>query len=134
MARARAACGFTGVSRRARFRKRGEPAVTAAAARAAIEQAAVAPLDALLKLEPAALCADFVPSVAESWFAATRLESLAKRASRAIPLQNLTHVGASLSAAELAHAIDDPRAPMPSFRRLPATRFRALVRFLSLLR
>jgi mono/diheme cytochrome c family protein len=50
------------------------------------------------------------------------------------PGQNLTHVGASLSEREIEHAIEDPRAPMPSFRHLPAAKLRALVRFLSLLR
>jgi mono/diheme cytochrome c family protein len=50
------------------------------------------------------------------------------------PGQNLTHVGASLSEAEIEHAIKDARAPMPSFARLPAAKLRVLVRFLSLLR
>jgi mono/diheme cytochrome c family protein len=50
------------------------------------------------------------------------------------PGQNLTHVGASLSEAEIEHAITHARAPMPSFARLPAAKLRALVRFLSLLR
>jgi cytochrome c551/c552 len=50
------------------------------------------------------------------------------------PGQSLTHVGASLSEAEIEHAITHARAPMPSFAHLPAAKLRALVRFLSLLR
>jgi hypothetical protein len=50
------------------------------------------------------------------------------------PGQNLTRVGSRLSPHQLEHALVDSRAPMPSFNRLPASRRRALVRFLSLLR
>jgi hypothetical protein len=50
------------------------------------------------------------------------------------PGTNLTHIGAKLSERQLEHVIRDPRAPMPSFRNLPAEKFRALVRFLTLLR
>jgi mono/diheme cytochrome c family protein len=50
------------------------------------------------------------------------------------PGQNLTHVGADLTESEIARALADPRKPMPSFRKLPAQKFRAVVRFLSLLR
>jgi len=50
------------------------------------------------------------------------------------PGPNLTHIGSKLSEREIAHAIVDPRAPMPSFRHLPAQKFRDIVRFLALLR
>ena len=46
----------------------------------------------------------------------------------------LTQIGAALSKQQLEHALVDPREPMPSFRRLPAAKFKALVEFLSLLR
>jgi len=42
--------------------------------------------------------------------------------------------GAVLSKQQLEHALVAPRQPMPSFRRLPAAKFKALVEFLSLLR
>jgi hypothetical protein len=42
--------------------------------------------------------------------------------------------GAVLSKQQLEHALVAPREPMPSFRRLPAAKFKALVEFLSLLR
>jgi hypothetical protein len=50
------------------------------------------------------------------------------------PGQNLTHVAARLSSRELEEVLVAPRAPMPSFKHLPASRLRDLVRFLSLLR
>ena len=50
------------------------------------------------------------------------------------PGPNLTNVGSKLSERAIAHALADPRAPMPSFRRLPPRRFHDIVRFLALLR
>jgi hypothetical protein len=50
------------------------------------------------------------------------------------PGPNLTHVGSTLATPQLEHALIDPRAPMPSFKHLPAAKFRAVVEFLSLLR
>jgi mono/diheme cytochrome c family protein len=50
------------------------------------------------------------------------------------PGPNLTHVGARLDEQQLVHALIDPRAPMPSFKRLPRVKLVALTRFLSLLR
>ncbi len=50
------------------------------------------------------------------------------------PGPNLTHVGSTLSTPQLEHSIIDPRAPMPSFRHLPAAKLKAVVEFLSLLR
>jgi ubiquinol-cytochrome c reductase cytochrome b subunit/menaquinol-cytochrome c reductase cytochrome b/c subunit len=50
------------------------------------------------------------------------------------PGPNLTHVGSKLQEPEIAHALEDPRAPMPSFRHLPAQKFHEVVRFLALLR
>ncbi len=50
------------------------------------------------------------------------------------PGQNLTHVGARLSSPQIEHAILSPRAPMPSFKNLPAKKLHDLVRFLSLMR
>jgi hypothetical protein len=50
------------------------------------------------------------------------------------PGQNLTRVGAQLSSPQIEHAILSPRAPMPSFKNLPARKLRNLVRFLSLMR
>jgi hypothetical protein len=50
------------------------------------------------------------------------------------PGQNLTHIGSKLSEREIAHAIVDPRAPMPSFRDLPAQKRHDIVRFLAALR
>jgi hypothetical protein len=49
------------------------------------------------------------------------------------PGQNLTHIGSKLSTTQIEHALLDPRAPMPSFRNLPAKKLRTIVRFLSLL-
>lgn len=46
----------------------------------------------------------------------------------------LTHVGSRLDEAEIRRALIRPLAPMPSFKNLPANRFHALVRFLTLLR
>lgn len=45
----------------------------------------------------------------------------------------LTHIGSTLSTRGIERALIDPSEPMPSFKRLPKTKFRALVRFLSLL-
>lgn len=50
------------------------------------------------------------------------------------PGSNLTHIGAKLSEREIAHALVDSRAPMPSFSRLPAQKSHDIVRFLALLR
>lgn len=50
------------------------------------------------------------------------------------PGPNLTHIGSKFSEREIAHAIVDPRAPMPSFSHLPAQKFHDIVRFLALLR
>lgn len=50
------------------------------------------------------------------------------------PGQNLTHIGSKLSPAQIEHAIIDARAPMPSFKGLPARKLHDIVRFLSLLR
>lgn len=50
------------------------------------------------------------------------------------PGQNLTHVGARLSPSQIERALVSSRAPMPSFRNLPAGKRKDLVRFLSLLR
>lgn len=50
------------------------------------------------------------------------------------PGQNLTHIGAQLSPRQIEHAVLSPRAPMPSFKRLPATKLHDLIRFLSLMR
>jgi len=50
------------------------------------------------------------------------------------PGSNLTRIGFALTERQIAHALVDPREPMPSFRNLPAQRFHDLVRFLALLR
>lgn len=50
------------------------------------------------------------------------------------PGPDLTHVGARLDERQLVHALIDPRAPMPSFKRLPRAKLAALTRFLALLR
>lgn len=50
------------------------------------------------------------------------------------PGQNLTHIGARFSTPQIEHAILSPRAPMPSFKNLPAKKLHDLVRFLSLMR
>jgi hypothetical protein len=50
------------------------------------------------------------------------------------PGQNLTHVGARLSSREIEEVLVSPRAPMPSFKNLPANKLHDLTRFLSLLR
>jgi hypothetical protein len=50
------------------------------------------------------------------------------------PGENLTHIGSKLSERELVHALGDPRAPMPSFRNLPAEKLHDIVRFLAALR
>lgn len=46
----------------------------------------------------------------------------------------LDNIGSRLSKRQLVSALDDPRAPMPSYRNLPAGKFKALVEFLTLLR
>jgi mono/diheme cytochrome c family protein len=50
------------------------------------------------------------------------------------PGPNLTTIGSRLSAPQLEHELRDPKAPMPSFKAMPAKQFRALVYFLSQLR
>ncbi|HEY2768267.1 MAG TPA: c-type cytochrome [Solirubrobacteraceae bacterium] len=50
------------------------------------------------------------------------------------PGRNLTHVGRRLSSREIEAALVSPRAPMPSFKRLPTRKLHDLIRFLSLLR
>jgi hypothetical protein len=50
------------------------------------------------------------------------------------PGRNLTHIGSKLSERELAHALVDPQAPMPSFDHLPAQKLHDIVRFLAALR
>ncbi|MGA9313749.1 MAG: c-type cytochrome [Solirubrobacteraceae bacterium] len=46
----------------------------------------------------------------------------------------LTHIGSTLSARQIEHAILDPTEPMPSFSHMPAAKLKTLVEFLSLLR
>jgi hypothetical protein len=46
----------------------------------------------------------------------------------------LTHIGSTRTPASIERAIIKPTAPMPSFRRLPRTKLRAVVTFLSSLR
>jgi hypothetical protein len=50
------------------------------------------------------------------------------------PGQNLTHIGSKLSERQIARALVNPRAPMPSFRDLPTRKFHDIVRFLGALR
>jgi len=50
------------------------------------------------------------------------------------PGANLTHVGSMLSRRRIERALVKTRAPMPSFKRLPAAKLRAIATFLSLLR
>lgn len=50
------------------------------------------------------------------------------------PGPNLTRVRERLSRPRIEHALRRPTAPMPSFRNLPPTKFKAVVTFLSLLR
>jgi hypothetical protein len=50
------------------------------------------------------------------------------------PGKNLTHVGSELAPAAIARALVNPRAPMPSFRGIPAPRFKDIVRYLAALR
>jgi hypothetical protein len=50
------------------------------------------------------------------------------------PGQPLTHIGSTLTEAQIEHALISPRAPMPSFENLPAAKLEAVIRFLSLLR
>jgi hypothetical protein len=46
----------------------------------------------------------------------------------------LTHVGAHLSRSQIERVLRHPSEPMPSFKNLPKSKFRALARFLALLR
>jgi hypothetical protein len=50
------------------------------------------------------------------------------------PGPNLTHIGSKLSEREIARALVNARAPMPSFSHLPARKLRDAVRFLAALR
>jgi hypothetical protein len=50
------------------------------------------------------------------------------------PGPGLTHIGSMLSKRSIEHALIDPSAPMPSFKHLPAAKFKAVVEFLSELR
>jgi Cytochrome C oxidase, cbb3-type, subunit III len=45
----------------------------------------------------------------------------------------LTHIGSTLTEKQIEHALISPRAPMPSFKNLPAAKLKAVVKFLSLL-
>ena len=47
------------------------------------------------------------------------------------PGPNLTHIGSLLPQAAIASTLINPTAPMPSFRNLPAQKFKSLVSFLS---
>jgi len=47
------------------------------------------------------------------------------------PGPQLTHIGARLPALGIARTLVNPTAPMPSFRNLPASKFNAIVYFLS---
>jgi Cytochrome c len=49
------------------------------------------------------------------------------------PGQPLTHIGSTLTEAQIEHALITPQAPMPSFKNLPTAKFKAVVEFLSLL-
>lgn len=53
---------------------------------------------------------------------------------KAGPGPNLSYVGSMLPAGIIERVLIEPEPPMPSFAHLPRSRFRALVRFLSLLR
>jgi hypothetical protein len=50
------------------------------------------------------------------------------------PGPNLTHVASRLPRQAIARTLVNPTAPMPSFKNLPAAKFKAVVEFLSLLR
>ncbi len=50
------------------------------------------------------------------------------------PGPNLTRIGARLGTRQIERALISPTAPMPSFRNLPHSKLRAVVRFLSLLK
>jgi menaquinol-cytochrome c reductase cytochrome b/c subunit len=50
------------------------------------------------------------------------------------PGPDLTHVGSMLRRRNIERVLIDAEPPMPSFRHLPPAKFRALVRFLALLR
>jgi hypothetical protein len=50
------------------------------------------------------------------------------------PGPNLTHVASRLPRQAIARTLVNPTAPMPSFKNLPAKKFKAVVEFLSLLR
>ena len=47
------------------------------------------------------------------------------------PGPDLTHVGSTLSAGRIEHAIVDPTAPMPSFKNLPTTKLKDVVELLA---
>jgi menaquinol-cytochrome c reductase cytochrome b/c subunit len=47
------------------------------------------------------------------------------------PGPDLTHIGSTLSAEQIEHAILDPSAPMPSFKNLPAVKLKDVVEFLA---
>jgi mono/diheme cytochrome c family protein len=49
------------------------------------------------------------------------------------PGPDLTHIASKLTGTQIARALINPTAPMPSFRRLPKAKFEAVVEFLSLL-
>jgi hypothetical protein len=53
---------------------------------------------------------------------------------RAGPGLNLTHVASRLPRQAIARTLVNPTAPMPSFKNLPAAKFKAVVEYLSLLR
>jgi ubiquinol-cytochrome c reductase cytochrome b subunit/menaquinol-cytochrome c reductase cytochrome b/c subunit len=50
------------------------------------------------------------------------------------PGLELTHIASKLSRRQIEHAILDPSAPMPSFRRMPKHQFMKMVKMLRLLR
>ena len=50
------------------------------------------------------------------------------------PGPDLSHIGSTLTGNQIARALINPKAPMPSFRNLPRKKFNALVEFLSVLR
>jgi hypothetical protein len=50
------------------------------------------------------------------------------------PGPGLTTIGARLSAAQITEALDDPTAPMPSFKYLPPRDFKAIVAYLASLK
>ncbi len=50
------------------------------------------------------------------------------------PGPDLTHIAARIPRQAIARTLVDPTAPMPSFKNLPAKKFEAIVKFLSLLK